>query len=631
MPSQPGFSDNPFRSRADLTRAAIALIKPLHPYKSSSGARIKIATSTGAGFSETAAQLEGYSRPLWVVAPLLHFKNSTSDPAFRSLISDEHLGLEDWVRGLKEGTDPKSPEYWGDVGSSDQRMVEMETIAFALLVSPTEFSFMSDSAARVNLINWLKQINDHATPQNNWLFFRVFVNLALVLTLGVPLAEVKNYIDEALNVLDSFYISDGWSSDGPWGDVRKQADYYAGSFAMQFAQLLFVKHASSLPAYASRIEKYKEQAKAFAVEYWRYFDVDGAAIPFGRSQTYRFAMGAFWAAASYADIELPPPLDRGTVKGLLLRHLRWWTRHPHIFNPDGTQNIGYAYPNMYMAEDYNSPQSPYWSLKSFLPLLLREDQAFWTAQERPHPLAQQSSSLNSLSRVKLLWPPRQILINNEEHHFMLSSGQSTTRRFKAREAKYGKFAYSSAFGFSVPCGTFLEQIAPDSTLAVSFDDGEEDWKVRYEPYDVESGNLTVVGGEDVLFLRSKWRPWKKEGVVIQTTLIASTPCWPGWHLRVHRVSVPKGTDPLRLVDGGFAISAQTTRDESIFEQRVHTELNNADSENLEEGWYNDGKGSLVISSAGASGIVDLTENFVNNKGNKKSVIIRADPNTYVKS
>ncbi|KAJ4347332.1 uncharacterized protein N0V89_011273 [Didymosphaeria variabile] len=626
MPYLSGFSENPLRSRADLIRAVIALIKPLHPYKSSTGARIKIATSTGAGFSETAAQLEGYSRPLWVVAPLLHFKISASDPALRSLLSDEGLGLEDWIRGLKEGTDPKSPEYWGDVEASDQRMVEMETIAFALLVSPFTFSFMSDPAARANLINWLKQINHHAMPQNNWLFFRVLVNLALVLSLGVPLEEVKSHIDEALDVLDRFYISDGWSSDGPWGDVRKQADYYSGSFAMQFAALLFVKHASSLPVYASRIEKYKEQAKMFAAEYWRYFDINGAAIPFGRSLTYRFAMGAFWAAVSYADIELPPPLDIGTVKGLLLRHLRWWTHRPHTFNSDGTQNIGYAYPNMYMAEDYNSPQSPYWSLKSFLPLLLEEDHTFWTAQERPHPLTQDSPSMVSLGRVKLLWPPRHILISNEEHHFMLSSGQSTTRRFKAREAKYGKFAYSSAFGLSVPCGAFLEQIAPDSTLAVKFDDGEENWKVRYEPYDVESGTVTVEGGDDTLFLRSKWRPWK-EDVVIQTTLIASTPHWPGWHLRVHRVSVPKGTDPLRLVDGGFAISAQTTRDESIFEQRVRTELDAAGSNKVEEGWYNDGKGCLVISSAGASGVMDLTDDFVNSQGNGKSIIIRADPNT----
>ena len=73
----------------------------------------------------------------------------------------------------------------------------------------------------------------------------------------------------------------------------------------------------------------------------------GAAIPFGRSQTYRFAFAAFWAAVALAGVELPYPVnDKGTLKGLLLRHLRWWSSKRDIFNTDGTLNIGFTYPNM---------------------------------------------------------------------------------------------------------------------------------------------------------------------------------------------------------------------------------------------------------------------------------------------
>jgi hypothetical protein len=68
----------------------------------------------------------------------------------------------------------------------------------------------------------------------------------------------------------------------------------------------------------------------------------GAAIPFGRSMTYRFAFAAFWSAAAIANVTLPSPLDRpGHVKGMLLRHLRWWSRKVDIFNVDGTLNIGF--------------------------------------------------------------------------------------------------------------------------------------------------------------------------------------------------------------------------------------------------------------------------------------------------
>ncbi|KAF2445461.1 hypothetical protein P171DRAFT_358179 [Karstenula rhodostoma CBS 690.94] len=636
MPPLPGFSDNPFRTRMDLIRAAIALIKPLNPYKSPTRARITLATSTAAGFSETAAQLEGFSRPLWVVAFLLSSQATQSDPAIQTLLSDAELNLASWVQGLKEGTDPQSPEYWGDLGPSDQRMVEMETIAIALLVHPSAFSFSHDPPARGNLIRWLRQINAHAMPQNNWLFFRVLVNLALVLSLGVPLGEVKSHIDGALEVLDSFYIGDGWSSDGVWGAERKQADYYAGSFAMQFCALLFVKHAAALPAYAPRIEKYEAQAREFAKEYWRYFDADGAAIPFGRSLTYRYACAAFWAAVSYAGIEMAAPVDVGAVKGLLLRHLRWWSRQPHTFNTDGTHNIGYTYPNMYLSENYNSPQSPYWSLKSFLVLGLSSSSSFWSAGEQPHPLAAQGRE--ALSRVKVVWPPRQLLVSAPEHHFLLSAGQSTSKPFKAREAKYGKFAYSSAFAFSVPTGPLLDQLAPDSTIAVYVQDGEEEgWKVRWEPYGVETGSVSVGGGYgygEATFLRSTWRPWKRRGVRVETTLIAPGERWPGWHVRVHRIYIPRSTAPLRVVDGGFAVDAQTARDSSIFETRVCGSFDGVGEKEREEGWWNDGRGALVVSRGGASGVVDLTSSFsfgdAGAEGKRgECVILRADPNTNI--
>lgn len=59
--------------------------------------------------------------------------------------------------------------------------------------------------------------------------------------------------------------------------------------------------------------------------------------------TYRFAFAAFWSAVALADVELAAPLNSwGAVKGLLMRHLRWWAARPHIFNTDGTMNIGFT-------------------------------------------------------------------------------------------------------------------------------------------------------------------------------------------------------------------------------------------------------------------------------------------------
>jgi hypothetical protein len=50
-------------------------------------------------------------------------------------------------------------------------------------------------------------------------------------------------------------------------------DYYSGSFAIQFSQLMYVRHAADIDP--GRAEAYKERARAFAGDFWRYFDDTG--------------------------------------------------------------------------------------------------------------------------------------------------------------------------------------------------------------------------------------------------------------------------------------------------------------------------------------------------------------------
>ncbi|KAL4924100.1 DUF2264 domain-containing protein [Aspergillus undulatus] len=616
MPPLSGFSNNPFKTRSDLVQAATALLSALEPYRSKSRARIKVPVATAAGFDEAAAQLEGFARPLWAV------------PFLFGETANKRLHLDRWVYGLQAGADPDRREYWGDLGDFDQRMVEQESIAIALLAAPEVFLGALSDSARRNLINWLSQINDHKMPQNNWLWFRVFVNLALIKSLGQPREELEDQIAADLNKLDTFDIGEGWSSDGPWGDERKQADYYSGSFAIQFAQLLYVRFAGDN---GPRTEKYRQSARDFASVFWRYFGPDGAAIPFGRSMTYRFAFAGFWSAAVCANVELPEPLSNlGAVKGLILRHLRWWSAHPDIFNIDGTLNIGYTYPNMYMSENYNSPQSSYWCLKTFVLLMLPKAHRFWSVPELPHPSVSMLGS--SLREIACVWPPRHILCNSPEHHFLLSAGQMTKKAHKAREAKYGKFAYSSAFGFSVPCGPLFEQMAADSTLIVSGDGGDT-WKVRSEPVNEEIVEVQVskLSADTVPGLSSIWRPWRHIDWTITTTLIPLVEKYPGWHLRVHKIKTSLINaqhlfpDGIQLIDAGFAIDGETTCGGLIPE--VQSSCGSV------KGYCAKHHGSFIKSRAGATGILDMTKqskiegNDPEAKIGSRSFCLRADPNT----
>jgi hypothetical protein len=299
-------------------------------------------------------------------------------------------------------------------------------------------------------------------------------------------------------------------------------------------------------------------------------------------------------------VKLPAPLDDwGVVKGLLLRHFRWWRQKDDMFNVDGTLTLGYAYPNMYATEDYNSPQSPYWALKSFLALGLPNDHPFWNAQEKPLPKADEVSTP--------IHPPMHIVCSAENHHFLLSMGQYCPWPLKATEAKYGKFAYSSHFGFSVPTGTLIQQMAPDSTLALSKDGGDT-WRVPWKVSEQTFGTAIVRNKENVVetlpTLRSKWKPWRDADIEVTTTLAPPSKRWPDWYIRSHQIR-NKGSDAVQIesVQGGFAIhgrGAKLGETLSTMEKLEHFVPKTTAS--FAEGALEMHDGAFILSSAGASGI-----------------------------
>ncbi|KAF1845259.1 uncharacterized protein K460DRAFT_311442 [Cucurbitaria berberidis CBS 394.84] len=625
MPPLLGFSDNPFGTHTDFKTASLALLRALKPYQSRGGARIKLPLATGTHFDDVAAQLEGFARPLWAVGTLMH-SNIVTTEQYNDLI-------EPYVRGLANGTDPTHPEYWGPVVLRDQRMVEMEIISFALLSAPDTMFHSQTQDAKNNITEWLKTINGKDFPVTNWLWFRVMTNLALIKTCGIPQNEVLEAMKSDLDLMEQFYLDKGWAADGIWSDQGRQADYYSGSFAIQFSQLIYVKMARDLDP--ERCERFRKRAVDFASSFWRYFDTNGAAIPFGRSLTYRFAFAGFWSAVAFAEIELPHQLnDPGIIKGILLRHFRWWSNKHDIFNSDGILTIGFTYPNMYMSEDYNSPQSPYWAMKSFLALALPEIHPFWTTEEKTLP--------KSLDQIVSVQPPMHIICNEPNHHFLLSMGQFCPWPLKATEAKYGKFAYSSHFGFSVPTGPLIQQTAPDNTLALSKDGGDT-WRVPWKVAGdcLKLGNIELFYSDDnseiLPTLSSKWKPWADADIEVFTCLVAPSKRWPDWYLRWHRITNNEPNDiKIHAVQGGFAIHGRGhTAGEVLPAYSDMDSLVSSDARQhrgFSEGTLQTEDGILICSDAGASGIrsIAMTPALHNNdhlKVNMQPELLKPDANT----
>jgi hypothetical protein len=106
------FSQVPLHDRASVQQLLRTLLDPLEPFFSPLKARVRCPGATAVRFDQTASEVEGICRPLWGLACLLAG-------------GGEYHGTSWWVDGIRAGTDPASPEYWGFPRDNDQRMVEM--------------------------------------------------------------------------------------------------------------------------------------------------------------------------------------------------------------------------------------------------------------------------------------------------------------------------------------------------------------------------------------------------------------------------------------------------------------------------------------------------------------------------
>ncbi|KAF4984237.1 hypothetical protein FZEAL_525 [Fusarium zealandicum] len=603
------FSKVDIKDRASVQELLRTLLDPLEPFFSPQKARVKCPGATAVRFDQAASEVEGICRPLWGLAALLAG-------------GGDYDGKESWIQGIKSGTDPENPEYWGYPRDNDQRMVEMCPLGWALAVVPGIWDSFSGKE-RENVETWLgNSINEkksvhgverivtmltasHSMPNTNWLWFRVFANLGLKKN-GGKFSQERLVSD--IEHLDTFYRGAGWSNDGPEG--IHQMDYYSSSFAIQLLQLLYAKLAGKDDP--ERAEEFKKRAQMVALDLIHYFDDEGRAIPYGRSVGYRFAMVSFWGALAHAEVELPEPLTWGMVKGLVLRNLRWWQTQDEMWTSSGTLSIGYSYPNMYMAENYNSPGSPYWACLAFMCLAVPEDHPFWTSEEQ--------LASDVIPKVKPLQQPGHIMSYLGGHCMLLSSGQACSYPMKGTHAKYGGFAYSSAYGYSVPPGLFsLEQYALASQLGLS-DDGGEYWKTRrlceYAGIEDRKGTCVLV---------STWKPFPD--VKIRTILIPPVEDTPNWHLRVHHIESGR---EVMTADGAFAICNVNSTDgryldaydDEKYEGTSPKLIGNYDL-NTPDGWASGEAGAFAVSK-GAVGIKALES-----MQGRQAMLVNADPNSNI--
>lgn len=473
----------PMHSKQDFRALLHTFLDPLLPLYSVGGARLRIG-GAGATYGQEAIELEAFSRPLWGLFPFWAGGGQSADFA------------ELYARGLAAGTDPQSPEYWGGFTDYDQRFVEMAAIACGLIFTPEVLWEPLTETQRAQTAKWLYGINEHFIPDCNWQFFRVLVNVALK-RLGMPYSPEK--LEESLQKAESYYLEDGWYQDG----ASCQKDYYI-PFAMQYYGLVYA--AVMEKEDPERSARFKERGMRFGQDFVYWFSENGAALPFGRSLTYRFAQVSFWCACLFAGVA---PLPVAQMKGLIVRHMQYWLSQD-LFDRDGVLTVGYAYPNLMMSERYNAPGSPYWSMKTFLLLALPDDHEFWQAEPAPLP---------PLAPIKAL-PAAAMLLHRHAGATAYAGGVCELYGHGHLVEKYSKFAYSTLFGVSMARSQFvLHEACPDSMLAF-VPKGDDTVFVRKRSISYEISENGVV---------SVWSPLP--GILVTTTI---TPTAKG-HRRHHEI------------------------------------------------------------------------------------------------
>ncbi|WP_432629401.1 DUF2264 domain-containing protein [Brotaphodocola sp.] len=407
---------------------------------------------SGASYDAEIRYLEAVLRPLWGIFPLV-CSDRLSEEEKQTAMQNQKVrdALERFLRLVRERKLPRITR------ARRQIVVETGVLSYGLGIFRERFRELFDEQDFAYLIEWMRTVNQTELPENNWLFFRVLLNTALKVN-GLDYDEEIRTRD--LEHIESWYLGDGWYSDG----ATRQMDYYI-AFGFHYYGLLYARMETD--EYAKRFRK---RAEIFSGDFLYWFDKTGKSIPFGRSLTYRFAHVCFWSGMVMAEngkAVVYDGLTLGKIKGLICRNLAYWQNQPIDQNGQSAHpmNVGYGYSNLLLSEDYNAPGSPFWSFKTFAVLELSERDEFWMCEEESYPQEKQEALRLNQGCAGILG----LAEENADHHVMLSCGACSGNplMYHAQE-KYGKFAYSTYFGFNLTREfRHIRQFAIDNALAIA--------------------------------------------------------------------------------------------------------------------------------------------------------------------
>jgi hypothetical protein len=154
---------NMLSSRQDVVAALNDMLGALDKQFPAGDSRFSLG-DTCADYDTDVAQMEGLSRVLWGLFPLMASGDTTP-------FSDKY------ITAIKLGTNPQSTGYWGETAPYDQRLVEMAAYGLGLALLQDKLTAVFSEGELTHLHAWLSQIIDVQMPGSNWNYFAIMVLL----------------------------------------------------------------------------------------------------------------------------------------------------------------------------------------------------------------------------------------------------------------------------------------------------------------------------------------------------------------------------------------------------------------------------------------------------------------------
>lgn len=317
------------------------------------------------GRNKEVGYMEAFGRLIAGLAPFLALPDEAgTEGEIRRRLRTQTL------QSLAHAVDPASPDYlfWGD-GKTAQPLVDAAYIAQALLTAPKTLWQPLGDTTQKQFITEFKNIRRIKPFNSNWLLFAAIIETFL-LSIGEAIDAAR--IDTAIDKINSWYVGDGWYSDGD----KFHFDHYNG----------FVIHPMLVDVLKVNTEKGRREKKEYAIAYKRmqrygsfqerYISPEGTYLVVGRSSTYR--VGAFQPLVKLAlENHLPADIAPAQVRCALTAVMKRMFI-PATFTRQGWLTLGLIGDQQQnLADYYSNTGSMYITSLVFLPLGLPATHPFW--------------------------------------------------------------------------------------------------------------------------------------------------------------------------------------------------------------------------------------------------------------